>query len=244
MICQLCLKEKELCKKSHIIPDFMYKEIYDDKHTIYKVDFEKYGKSSKVQSGEYESNILCSDCDNNIIGKLETYGSWVLYGPKNNLPKRNEKNQHSVTFSVCRGVDYTKFKLFLLSILWRASISSNQFFEYISLGPHEETIRQMILNNDAKKDDDYPCWISTYRNNADAPIETVGQPMRQKDNKGTRYTFLLSGILFMFFISKHALPDFISEMGINIQGELRITHMTREQTSKLLGYFFQAPIYK
>jgi hypothetical protein len=34
-----------------------------------------------------------------------------------------------------------------------------QFFKHVSLGPHEELIRQMILNRDAVEAEDYPMMI-------------------------------------------------------------------------------------
>jgi hypothetical protein len=48
-------------KKSHIIPDFMYRDgkIYHDDHTVHKIDFGqslkgKVVRKSRQQSGEYE----------------------------------------------------------------------------------------------------------------------------------------------------------------------------------------------
>lgn len=57
--CKLCLGEKELCKKSHIIPDFMYQDIFDDKHRLLLVQSENGSIQQKGirQSGEYEGDI-------------------------------------------------------------------------------------------------------------------------------------------------------------------------------------------
>ena len=119
--CRLCLKETTLLKKSHIIPDFMYQELYDEKHSfilttnheITKPD----GKKSFRPTGEYEGNLLCQNCDNKIIGDLETYASKTLYGkglPPEQAPVViNHKNQQGIQFSFVKNIDYKKFKLFL-----------------------------------------------------------------------------------------------------------------------------------
>jgi hypothetical protein len=41
---------------------------------------------------------------------------------------------------VIRGLDYSTFKLFHLSVLWRASVSSGPDFASVRLGVHEERI--------------------------------------------------------------------------------------------------------
>src|ERR1700722_9313027 len=87
-ICKLCLQNKKLLKKSHIIPDFMYKELYDKHHRIYSFNpMEMVNNTGKIklhQSGVYEGNILCENCDNVIISQYENYGRYVLKG--GNMP--------------------------------------------------------------------------------------------------------------------------------------------------------------
>lgn len=61
-ICNLCLKEKELIKKSHITPEFMYKNsgIYDDKHRMLSFDKEDVLQNRKIkkeQKGVYDCGI-------------------------------------------------------------------------------------------------------------------------------------------------------------------------------------------
>jgi len=36
---------------------------------------------------------------------------------------------------IIEGIDYAPFKLFLMSVLWRASVSTLEFFKLVSLGP-------------------------------------------------------------------------------------------------------------
>jgi hypothetical protein len=157
--CRLCGEPKPLIKKSHIIPDFMYDGMFDDHHQLHKFEPVSYfaGKSnmSRPSSGEYEGGLLCADCDNKRIGHhLEDYAAQFLYStealPDIIRPRvtnyRDERDGFGYT--IIENADYTRFKLFLLSILWRASISNRKFFDQINLGELEDVIRHMILNND------------------------------------------------------------------------------------------------
>ena len=54
-------------------------------------------------------------------------------------------NQFGLESMLISNVDYTRFKLFLLSILWRGSITSNPLFVNVKLEKtKEEEIRLML----------------------------------------------------------------------------------------------------
>ncbi|MDD5290611.1 MAG: hypothetical protein PHZ04_00670 [Patescibacteria group bacterium] len=246
--CKLCLQIKPLCKTSHIIPDFMYKGLYDVGHILYKVPTSDLSKEEKLPSGEYEPNLLCEDCENKI-GKLESYACDILYSDeevkRGRLYRENQKNQNNVGYTFCKGVDYKKFKLFLLSILWKSSISSRDFFKDVKLGVYEEAIREMILNEDPKDPKDYPCVISTYLNHKNKyPSDLIGQPLRIKDNLGTRYSFLIGGVHYFYFVSKLTQLSWISEAILNEENKMRIIHMTEEQAKMLINKSIGDEIFK
>ena len=248
-ICKLCLQKKKLIKKSHIIPNFMYAGIFNDDHVLYKININEFDRSQKLYTGEYESDILCEHCDNDVIGQYETYAHKILYGGRlysgENIEFQNQKNQHGFTSTYIKGVDYEKFKLFLLSLLWRASISSRDLYKQISLGPHEDIIRKMIINGCPKKQMEYPCMISTYlHNKKELSPDFIGQPIKVKNNDGTRYVFLIGGFLFMFFISQHGIPEWISELVINENNEFRIPHMSKDMGKEMLNYFLGIEMFK
>jgi len=249
MICKLCLQEKPLLKKSHIIPEFMHRGLFDDKHALYRINFNDYQRSTKLYTGEYESDILCAECDNVLIGhKYEDYSSVILYGGK--LP--NDKNiffQNRITpdglkLTYAKGIDYKKFKLFLLSILWRSSISSRPFFENINLGPYEEKIRKMILIGDPKDPLDFPCIISTCKNLKDLPDGFIGQPKKCRIDNLLSYAFFIGGFLYIFLISKAKKPAWVSEAVINKKDEIYIIHMEKENAKKMINHFMQIELVK
>ena len=58
------------------------------------------------------------------------------------------------------GFDYSIFKLFVLSILWRLSKSNIALAKRVNLGPHENRILTLLKNNDPGPDNNYPILIS------------------------------------------------------------------------------------
>lgn len=213
--CKLCLKEKPLLKKSHIIPDFFYVQagIYNDSHQIHKIDVQKFLERkhiSYVPTGVYDKDILCQECDNNIIGILETYGRKVLFGGLSKDEEiRHENFRNPIdgfAYSIFENVNYNKFKLFLLSILWRSAISKNDFFINVDIPENYiEDLRRMIYCGIPGKLNDFPIITMTYLKDEKVPADFIGQPIKSVTEKGILITFLLAGFVFVFYVQN----DFI-----------------------------------
>lgn len=145
--CRLCHQERQLCS-SHIISEFFYTRCYDDKHRMHELD-RTDGTVRYAQKGHRE-HLLCGDCEQRL-NAFEDYVKEFWYD-QDNLPKAPSSRDQ-----IIHGVDYRRFKLCLLSILWRASVASQEFFENVSLGAkHEEALRQMLFNGDPGDESLYP----------------------------------------------------------------------------------------
>ena len=64
MTCSLCGAEQKLVGQSHIIPDFMYKAVFDEKHRYMDVSLKDDYKPKLRQTGYHDKDILCDKCDN------------------------------------------------------------------------------------------------------------------------------------------------------------------------------------
>jgi hypothetical protein len=216
----------------------MYKELFDEKHRLISFATSSPKSANSVPSGEYENDILCEDCDNKIIGGFESYADQVLYGGNIPIYTKNFKTPDGLEFSQVDGIDYSKFKLFLLSILWRASISNRPFFRQVSLGPHEEEIRRMILNADAGLPKNFPCILISLRKRK-FPKKLIPNPRKVRIDNRIGYNFLIGGILYIFKIIREEKIRWILEATINKNGELKILDATEQQArvmlSKILG---------
>lgn len=136
-ICRLCLHDRKLCK-SHIVPEFLYSPLYDSDREMMAITGRGRQGWKPLNKGIWE-HLLCSDCEQYLNREYEQpfQDQWA---GDDALPRQMTKDDvHTATFS------YVSFKLFHLSILFRASVSSNPMFQAIRLGMHEDRIRKMLL---------------------------------------------------------------------------------------------------
>lgn len=226
----------------------MYAPLFDEHHQFIRLSLDGRVPSVPVPSGDYESNILCADCEKFLNENYENYAKLFLYGPIDQLGLNRPvseccRNQHGVEFLQIRNVDYHKFKLFLLSVLWRASISSRPLFKNVSLGPHEEIIRNKLLIKNGGQQNEYPCIICTYRNNKQLPTDFIGQPRKFRHNAGTGYSFLMDGMIYFFEVSRGIFDRSILEASINTKDELKVIFMPESNAVKVLNSFIGRQLF-
>ena len=187
----------------------MYQELYDDKHKMnhFTITDLLPGKSyiKRPSTGEYEGGILCAECENQVLSKYESYGCEFFYAkeiPIDRAPEcKNYITKEGLKFSECTNIDYTKLKLFLLSIIWRASISSRDFFNEVDLGEHQEVIRKMILNYNAGDKLDYPILMTHFIKSKTIPSDITIQPIMIKKEGLLEFLIVINGMIFIFHIA-------------------------------------------
>ena len=207
--CRLCQNEKELCF-SHIIPEFVYLPTYDENHRAVTIP---RGKDKYEQKGVREY-LLCGDCDRTIIGKWETYSSPIIKSIQDlNITQNGDQY-------IVHGVQYTDFKLFQLSLLWRASVSSVKMFENIDIGEHEEVIRKMLLSKNPGVPEQYGCMMFVLDDTKNLQ-KTIWSPVEDTIDGFTCYRFL-TGRIFWYFFLPEAYPKDAENFFLSPEGALRL----------------------
>jgi hypothetical protein len=166
MQCKLCLQEKELIKKSHIIPRQFFHKASDSIAKGFgnvsngdKVGrlYSKNTKSQQMQSGIHVPNILCKDCEQKL-GVFDNYAQSVLLN-NNNIEKHEDKGLWKI-----KNVDYKKLKLFFVSVLWRSQICKHDFFNKVNLTKDlEDELRGMIMGEDPGDESDFSVLLLRYQ---------------------------------------------------------------------------------
>ncbi len=206
--CRLCEAEGDL-RHSHIFPEFLYEHLYDEKHRSVGVKPYRGAKQDILQKGLREY-LLCGSCENHL-SKYERYGAKILRG----LPDVSSEKLGAMV--VVRNVDYCKFKLFEMSLLWRAGIAEQPSFADVRLGPHESCLRKMLLGSDPGKPWEYPCVLIRFPSPGTIDqILTFPRPFRFLGHYA--YLVILWGMIWMFFVSSHSYKikeqgSFLSEAG-------------------------------
>ncbi len=244
--CRLCNQARPLLRKSHIIPEFMYASLYDKHHKLYKLAPADYvkgeGRVERHSSGEYEADILCKECDGVIISRYETYAHEVLFGT--NQERSEMMTCHSlvrpggIKYTLRENVEYARFRLFLLSVLWRASISRRPLFKEVSLGPYEERVRQMVLIGDPGNPEEFPVVLFTWLHEHSVPTDIIGQPGINRKETGIRYIFPIGGIVYVYHISPDSLLKQWREFILTEENRLFLIHTPEGHSGALLKTYF------
>ncbi len=243
MKCKLCTENKKLIKRSHIIPDFMYKGLFDKKHFIAPVDIVELKVKKNIPTGFYDSNILCKKCDNQIIGNLESYSSIVLWGGqgkaesypiiKRKINQLNQKYLHIIN------IDYTKFKLFLLSIIWRASISKQKFFESVNLGEQEKKIGKMIYDKNPGKSSDYPVGLFVLNENINSPTKMIANPIKIQTGENLSYLFLINRFVINYKIEGSGDIDFYERIKIKEDNTMNVNIFDEKSSQEFIDTYLK-----
>lgn len=177
MQCCLCLLERKLID-AHIIPKFFFRYLYPNEKIEGKpllLVNSSGGRFLSSRIGPYDKNILCQECDNKI-GEYDDYAKKIF------IDKWPTTNTNDDRVIILQNIDYKRLKLFLLSLLWRASISGHDIFSKVNIGPFEDVLRDMIRNNNPGGPLEFPIIITQF-SQGDLP-EDVGKniqdPIRER----------------------------------------------------------------
>ena len=104
------------------------------------------------------------------------------------------------------GLNYAKLRLFQLSILWRAGVSSLPDFSQVKLGPHEEVLRRMLLAKNAGVPSEYGCIMHLVTHDSKPFTALVVPPTWARLSGHRAYRFIFGGIGFVYAVTKAHLP--------------------------------------
>ena len=213
--CRICLKQGNSCN-SHIVPEFFYEQmnLYDEKHRFNVLSTEPDKHRSTEQKGIRE-RLLCKKCEG-TFSAWEDHARRVLYGGECIEITTNDPKGIECT------VDYAKFKLFQLSILWRVGISSRAGFSSVELGSHEGVLRKMLLDETPGNTEAYGCVILYSTKHTDITSNTIHCMGMSNVDGVDCIRLLLGGFFWLFFLSEIALDPRQKELFLQDTGHLRI----------------------
>lgn len=211
MNCALCLNERML-RNSHIVPEFMYNHMYDDKHRFHVIAASDPARKRQEQKGLRE-RLLCQDCESQLSSH-ERYVSQIFSGA---ISVQSDRNGNLVKIE---GLDYHHFRLFGLSILWRAGVSRHEYFEKVLLGRHEESLRRLLAANNPGDPHQYGFFLSPIVHDERDVKGFMVQPTHSHLGGHRCYRFVFGGLVWVFVVSSHAPPKVFRDAFINRHGEM------------------------
>lgn len=211
--CALCRQEKELCE-SHIIPEFMYRPGYDEKHRTIRVEAET-GRRKYVQKG-YTEPLLCRACEDffNEAYEKPYHEGWYHRDLLPDPPPDTE-------MTVLSGLNYGPVKLFHLLVLWRASVARGRALEPVDLGPHEEPIRQKLLKDNPGDPHEYPVIGIALTQEGELAHGLIAGPAMWKHEAMRIYSMIYGGFEWGVGVASHC-PQGIRKLALQRDGTMKV----------------------
>jgi len=177
--------------KAHIIPKAFY-ELSEQNEGANKLISNSPGTfPKKIPVGIYDSTIVTQKGED-YFEKWDNYATKLLLGDNITFEKIQE---NGVLGGWDLGVyDYKLLKLFSLSILWRAHVSSQVIFKKVKLGPHEPIIRELLLTGNAFDSNSYSVILSKWIDGGFGPV--IMDPFREKYDGLNFYRFYCGRYIF------------------------------------------------
>lgn len=238
-ICQLCYKRAKLLRRSHIIPTFMYNGLFDETNRAYHANLKDADRSKHIQTGYYDKYILCEKCDNVLFGKLERYAALLLYGESKKVShtiKTEPLSKESFMLTVT-DTDEKNFKLFVLSILWRAHISRNPFFEKINIGGLEPLLRSILLNGDPGLTALFRISIIGIKESNDEVSKFIIDPDMRMNGKLFFAHFIINQLIYCIELDLRNEFLYFNHFPLFVDGIMKIPFFTGSLAAKILRTF-------
>lgn len=225
--CRLCNREREL-KDSHIVPEFMYQNIYDQNprrfYTL-KINLDDEANSSKlIEQKGIREHLLCGECES-LLSKYEKYAAETIYaknkGNKTFIKKASETDDEKYFLYEYAEFSYEDFKQFLISILWRVCVSKTYGVEMDN--ESLEKMRFSLYEKKPLKADEFGCLVQIlFYKKGERAGGFILEPFYTKNGDRKLINILVDGLMFSFYFNSEKLPTDTKKHFLQTSGEMDI----------------------
>jgi len=237
MQCKLCGQDRKLIR-AHIIPEAFFKRTRseaDGDAPSMLVSSTPGSPAKRTRIGIYDQEILCDQCErkfqdcdsyatNLFLDRIRTE-SYPLYSAG-----------EEVAF-VVKNFDYRLLKFFAISIIWRAAVSKQHYYDLVKLGPYEELARAAILDGNVGDSDYFGTFFSKWT----APPEmrdltnVFMSPFREKMEGVNLIRFYLGPVVAYIKTDQRSFPDYFQIAQIRPDSQLVMINRQIEQSKDLIA---------
>jgi hypothetical protein len=176
--CALCGLNRKLIK-AHAIPEAFFRELRIDGEIPLLVSGAQGQFPKKAPIGVYDEGILCEVCEP-TFGRIDDYGINVFLKDFSAHFKPLSQSGQTAGFESATA-DPSCLLQFLVSVLWRASISTHPFYSKVDLGPLEPLARLAANTPGFKLSEAFDAILSRWKDaNEDVPTTAILDPRREK----------------------------------------------------------------
>lgn len=207
MKCKFCGNDKRLIN-THIIPAGFYRRLQQGQGPLNLMTNRagEYNKKSWV--GVYDRTIVCGDCER-IWTEWDDYAQKLLAEEPLNGQALYHGDQ-KIAYMV-KAFEYKKLKLFFISMLWKASVSSHQFFSKISLGQFEEIAKEHISKSNPGDSEEFSVTLAKFDHPLSKPMLN---PHEDKYSDVNYFRFYLASYVAYIKVDHKPTPMPLSQLAL------------------------------
>lgn len=203
-MCRLCSNDGRLVA-SHIVPKSFFQI---DPNSLPSLISNTEGSfPKKAPSGVYDY-ILCDSCERSFSDYDSHAAKILIHDIKRYVSFRFESEVLAYTVP---HADYRLMKLFAIATLWRASVSTHNFYRRVALGPFEAVAREMLIAREPGDAETFSTWWSIFKMDWTPGIM---DPFREKWSGVTAYRFYLGRVLAYIKVDQRPTPDHFAEFNL------------------------------
>lgn len=176
----------------------------------------------KSPVGIYDETILCAQCEK-WFNKVDDYAASILINEFDDHFRKSWVDGKLVGFrSRPDRVDQELLLRFFIATLWRASVSTQQFFNRVSLGPYEEDARRTICNPTESISSIFSCILTGWTVRNEELAKSIMDPYRRRLENLNTYRFNLGQVHMNIKVDKRPFPNQLASLALCAHSDLFI----------------------
>lgn len=219
--CRICAATTGFIK-THIIPEAFFRELRECQVAPLLVAGVKGELPKKSPIGVYDSELLCANCESK-------FGRWDDYGIERLLTRFDNYFNPLVADGrvfAHEAIEIDKLEIldFLVSILWRASVSNHPFYKTVNLGPHEHSVLTDMLIGKEHSPDSFDAVLSRWSDDDDQtlPTNALMNPHRERWGEVNAYRLYLGKIVAYVRVDQRPFVEPFANFSLRTLGPCRV----------------------
>lgn len=206
--CRLCHETRPL-RRSHVIPDAIFRRVLRENQGKAITFSDENLSWIEYSSDSWWEHLLCEECEDCLDQNYEKYSISVLRNKLKSVTVSKAKG--GVSFS---SVDAVKLQLFIVSMMWRAAVSSLPVYSKVYLPPMlENEIRSCLLRHQKVRPSLISIRISRLSDKTpngfslDTLRSLIISPFFRNNGKNFSFCFLIEGFFLEIFVPSLKLRE-------------------------------------
>jgi hypothetical protein len=190
----LCGADRPLID-AHIIPASFFRDLQmgDEAPRLVSNDPKQFPRRAPV--GVYDQNLVCGACET-LFAPWDSYAAELFIQQQETAFRTVVIEGRIAPAKVAETYDYSRLRLFVISLLWRAAQSSHPFFRGITLPTRVERLRSLVLAGDVGQQSEFRTIVSRWEDAGSATVmagRLVADPFEYRSRQGPRMVRMYIG---------------------------------------------------